>query len=206
MLIPNLSVLLAQRRLTITRVSQDTRISRTTLTALCSGSAKGVQFDTLNALCQYLKVTPGDLFLYRPFDLSVRCEGRLGPSRVEFTLRRASHPEERIPLDCDARLLPSNTPVRQTRHPDEPASPARDAYASPSYTSGPQTLRVRLSLPGDADPAAPRARELAELLRDLPAPALADLELSILRAFDQNVAPTLSPADYSPDLLWPWQF
>ena len=181
MLIPNLAVLLAQRRLTITRASQDTGISRTTLTALCSGSAKGVQFDTLNALCQYLKVAPGDLFLYRPFDLSVRCEGRLGPSRVEFTLRRAAHPEERIPLNCDAQFFPSDI-------------------------SDLKTLRVRLALPDDADPAAPRARELAELLRDLPAPALADLELSILRAFDQNLAPAVVSADYSPDLLWPWQF
>ena len=210
MLIPNLSVLLAQRRLTITRVSQDTRISRTTLTALCSGNAKGVQFDTLNALCQYLKIAPGDLFLYRPFDLSVRCEGRLGSSRVEFTLRRASRPDERITLNCDARLLPSDISNVQYPYTDTPAPSDRDAQIFSPDVPCLKTLRVRLTLPDDADPAAPRARELADLLRDLPAPALADLELSILRAFDQNLAPTLSspdllPSDYSPDLLWPWQ-
>lgn len=108
MLIPNLSVLLAQRRLTITRVSQDTGLSRTTLTALCTGSAKGIQFDTLDALCQYLRITPGDLFLYRPFDLTVQCEGRLGTSEIAFTLRRARGREERISLACDAQYLPGD--------------------------------------------------------------------------------------------------
>ena len=71
MLIPNLSVLLAERRLTVTKVAQDTGLSRTTLTALTTRSAKGIQFDTLNRLCQYLKVTPDALFIYRPFDLAL---------------------------------------------------------------------------------------------------------------------------------------
>ena len=43
MLIPNLSVLLAERRLTVSRLAQDTGISRTTLTALATRSAKGIQ-------------------------------------------------------------------------------------------------------------------------------------------------------------------
>ena len=184
MLISNLSVLLAQRRLTITRVSQDTRISRTTLTALCGGSAKGVQFETLNALCQYLKVAPGDLFLYCPFDLTAACEGRLGRSTVEFTVRRAGRREERIALDCDARTLC-----------------APDGHAL-------EALRVRLALPEGNGPAAQRAAELVDLLQSLPAPMLSDLELEILRPFDQNLPASLAPdrsRDYSPDLLWPWQ-
>ena len=181
MLISNLSVLLAQRRLTITRVSRDTRISRTTLTALCGGSAKGVQFETLNALCQYLKVAPGDLFLYRPFDLSAACAGLPGISSVEFTVRRAGRREERALLDCDARYL----------------------YAPGGDTL--EALRVRLALPGGDDPAARRARELVDLLQTLPAPMLADLELQILRPFDESIPASLAPADYSPDLLWPWQ-
>ena len=173
MLIPNLTVLLAERRLTISRASQDTRISRTTLTALCSGAAKGIQFDTLNALCQYLKTTPGEFFLYRPFDLAIACDARLGRAAVAFTLRRAGR-EERISLPCDAQYLP----------------PSGDA---------PATLRVRLAFPeGD-----PRAQDLADLLRALPAPALADLEFDILRAFDPLVPTPAS--DYSPELLWPWQ-
>ena len=115
MLIPNLSVLLAQRRLTISRASQDTGISRTTLTSLASGAAKGIQFDTLNALCQYLKVTPGDFFLYRPFDLAVHCDGILGRSAVDFILRCAGRRAETAPLPCDAQLLPGDPPVLRVR-------------------------------------------------------------------------------------------
>ena len=134
MLIPNLSVLLAERRLTISRVSADTGISRTTLTALCGRAARGVQFDTLNALCQYLRVTPNDLFLYRPFDLVVRCEGVPGPRRARFTLTRAGAVELRSALDLAAESLPD---------------PAR--------------LRLRLTLP-KGDPGAARLVDLLRTL------------------------------------------
>lgn len=182
MLIPNLSVLLAERRLTLSRVSQDTHISRTTLTALASRSAKGIQFDTLNTLCQYLKVTPDALFAYRPFDLFASAEGLPGCSTVTFTVRRAGRRDERYTLDCEAQYLLSDGP-RPTL----------------------ETLRVRLSLPNSGDPAQ-SARECAfiDLLRALPAPALADLEFEILRAFDQHVDPALAPDDYVPELEWPW--
>lgn len=70
MLKSNLRVLLAERNLKITRVATDTGISRTTLTALSSNSSKMVQFDTINALCLRLKVTPAELFAYSPIDFS----------------------------------------------------------------------------------------------------------------------------------------
>ena len=120
MLIPNLAVLLAQRRLTISKVSQDTGISRTTLTALTGGRAKGIQFDTLNALCQYLNVTPDALFIYRPFDLALSTPGRLGRTALTATVSRAGGPSRTYVLACDAEFVPS-----------------------------PPTLRVRLSLPDD---------------------------------------------------------
>lgn len=67
----NLQMLLAQRRLKITQVAQDTGISRTTLTSLYYQHAQGLQLDTINKLCQYLNVTPGDLFIYAPFDYEI---------------------------------------------------------------------------------------------------------------------------------------
>lgn len=180
MLIPNLSVLLAERRLTITRVARDTGISRTTLTALCARGAKGVQFDTLNTLCQYLKTTPDALFLYRPFDLSAETDGLPGRSEVIFTVTRVGGEDERIPLSCDAEYR------------FDPAQPDRL-----------RALSVRLSLPEGED--ADRARRLAELLRGLPPSALADLERDILAAFDARISPDLAPDDYAPDLRWPWE-
>ena len=175
MLIPNLSVLLAERRLTISKVSQDTGISRTTLTALASRGAKGVQFDTLNALCQYLKATPNELFIYRPFDLTLACDGVLGHSTLTLAFSRTGGATQALALACDAEYL-SNIPA----------------------------LRARLSLP--ADPSAARhSAELLSLLQALPPSVLADLERDILARFDANLDPALSPDDYTPDLVWPWE-
>lgn len=71
MILCNLSVLLAERRLRISKVALDTGISRTTLTALSRNSGKGIQFDTANQLCIYLGVDLGQLFTVVPFDFEV---------------------------------------------------------------------------------------------------------------------------------------
>lgn len=60
----NLAVLLAERNLKITKVSQDTGISRTTLTALANNRVQGIQFSTLDTLCLYLNVTPEKLISF----------------------------------------------------------------------------------------------------------------------------------------------
>lgn len=65
----NLAILLAERNLKITKVSNDTGISRTTLTSLYYNHAKGIQFDTYNTLCSYLKITPDRLMSYTPVDI-----------------------------------------------------------------------------------------------------------------------------------------
>ena len=65
----NLAVLLAERGLKITAVSSDTKISRTTLTALANNYSQGIQFDTMNTLCNYLQITPDKLFLYSPINI-----------------------------------------------------------------------------------------------------------------------------------------
>lgn len=70
MLKSNLRVKLAENGLKISRVYNDTGISRSTLTALVSGDPKGIQFDTINTLCRYLKIEPKDLFIYAPVDLA----------------------------------------------------------------------------------------------------------------------------------------
>lgn len=67
----NLSVLLAERKLKITKVCNDTGISRTTLTYLANNYSKGIQYDTLNTLCSYLHITPGELISYVPVDIFI---------------------------------------------------------------------------------------------------------------------------------------
>ena len=66
----NLATLLAQRNLKISKVFQDTGISRTTLTALAYNHAQGIQFDTLNTLCTYLNVTAEDLIMHIPVEVT----------------------------------------------------------------------------------------------------------------------------------------
>lgn len=70
----NLAVLLAERKLKISKVSADTGVSRTTLTALSSNQSQGIQFDTLNTLCSYLRVTPAEFFCYAPFEFKTSLE------------------------------------------------------------------------------------------------------------------------------------
>lgn len=70
MIISNLQVLLAERNLRITRVSNDTGISRTTLTAMTQNTFKGIQRDTMDKLSIYLNVDPGKLFDFAPITVS----------------------------------------------------------------------------------------------------------------------------------------
>ena len=84
MVISNLPVLLAERGLSITKVFEDTKISRTTLTALVKGKASGVHFDTVNTLCRYLRVDPGQLFLFAPLDIELKKIGAVVPGSVSF--------------------------------------------------------------------------------------------------------------------------
>ena len=68
----NLAILLAERNLRITKVSKDTGISRTTLTSLSSNKAQGIQFDTINTLCNYLNINPNQLITHTPIDVKLK--------------------------------------------------------------------------------------------------------------------------------------
>lgn len=68
----NLSVLMAERGLKIADLYEATGISKTTLMALSENTGKGVQFDTIDKLCNYLGVTPHEFFDYAPYMLNVK--------------------------------------------------------------------------------------------------------------------------------------
>lgn len=65
-----LSVLLAERTLKITKVAKETGISRNTITSTAQNDGKMIQLETINALCHYLKITPGEFFSYIPYDFT----------------------------------------------------------------------------------------------------------------------------------------
>ncbi|MDC2844543.1 helix-turn-helix transcriptional regulator [Limosilactobacillus mucosae] len=70
MLKNNLAVLMAERGLKIADLYNATGISKTTLMSIANNDSKGIQFETLDKLCNYLDVKPSDFFEYTPVLLS----------------------------------------------------------------------------------------------------------------------------------------
>ena len=68
----NLAIIMAEKKIKISELSRKTGISRVTLTSLYYNNSGGIQFDTLNNLCNFFNVKPGDLLLYFPFDYKIK--------------------------------------------------------------------------------------------------------------------------------------
>jgi putative transcriptional regulator len=58
----NLDLLLVQRKMSLTELSNEIDITLANLSKLKCGRAKAIRFSTLLALCKALKCSPGDLF------------------------------------------------------------------------------------------------------------------------------------------------
>ena len=69
-----LSVLMAERGLKISDLYEETGISKTTLMAIAENTGKGVQYDTVDKLCNFLGVTPCEFFEYSPYPVSFRMD------------------------------------------------------------------------------------------------------------------------------------
>ncbi len=67
MLKSNLAVLMAERGLKIADVYEQTGISKTTLMALADNKSKGVQFETIDKLCNFFDVTPDRFFVFSKY-------------------------------------------------------------------------------------------------------------------------------------------
>lgn len=68
----NLAVLLAERGLKMSDVIKDTKLAKNTVRSLYYNEAKGIQFNTLETLCDYLSIDIDDLFTLSQFNLSVK--------------------------------------------------------------------------------------------------------------------------------------
>lgn len=66
----NLAVLMAERGLKIADLYNATGISKTTLMAIANNTGKGIQYETIDKLCNFLNVTPDSFFDYVPYLLS----------------------------------------------------------------------------------------------------------------------------------------
>lgn len=66
MIIVNLDVMMARRKMSLNELCERVGITVANLSILKTGKAKAVRFSTLDAICRALDCTPGDILEYRP--------------------------------------------------------------------------------------------------------------------------------------------
>ena len=65
MIIMNLDVMLAKRKMRSNELAERIGITQANLSILKTGKAKAIRLSTLNAICRELQCTPGDILEYR---------------------------------------------------------------------------------------------------------------------------------------------
>jgi putative transcriptional regulator len=65
MIIVNLDVMMARRKISLNELSNIVGITTANLSILKTGKAKAIRFITLNAICKALDCTPGDILEYK---------------------------------------------------------------------------------------------------------------------------------------------
>ncbi len=65
MLIINIDVMLAKRKMSVTELTEKVGITIANLSILKNGKAKAIRFSTLDAICKALDCQPGDIIEYR---------------------------------------------------------------------------------------------------------------------------------------------
>lgn len=65
MIVFNIDIMLARRKMTLTELSEKVGITMANLSILKTGKARAVRVDTLNKLCAALQCQPGDLLEFR---------------------------------------------------------------------------------------------------------------------------------------------
>ncbi|MBQ6770406.1 MAG: helix-turn-helix transcriptional regulator [Bacteroidales bacterium] len=65
MIILNIDVMLAKRKMRSNVLAERIGITQANLSILKTGKAKAIRLSTLNAICRELECTPGDILEYR---------------------------------------------------------------------------------------------------------------------------------------------
>ena len=66
MIILNLDVMLAKRKMRSNELAERIGLTQANLSILKTGKAKAIRLNTLNAICRELQCTPGDILEYKP--------------------------------------------------------------------------------------------------------------------------------------------
>ena len=65
MIIVNLDVMLAKRKMSLTELSEAVGLTLANLSVLKTGKARAIRFSTRDAICKALDCQPGDILEYR---------------------------------------------------------------------------------------------------------------------------------------------
>lgn len=65
MIVVNLDVMMAKRKISLNELSAKTGITPANLSILKTNKAKAIRFSTLELICEVLKCQPGDILEYR---------------------------------------------------------------------------------------------------------------------------------------------
>ena len=66
MIIINVEVMLARRKMSVTQLSERVGITMANISVLKNGKAKAIKIDTLNKICAALDCQPGDILEWQP--------------------------------------------------------------------------------------------------------------------------------------------
>lgn len=65
MIVINIDVMLAKRKMSVTELSEKVGITMANISILKNGKAKAIKVDTLNKICKALSCQPGDILEWR---------------------------------------------------------------------------------------------------------------------------------------------
>jgi putative transcriptional regulator len=65
MIIVNLDVMMAKRKMSLNELSERTKITTTNLSILKTNKAKAIRFSTLESICEILNCQPSDILEYK---------------------------------------------------------------------------------------------------------------------------------------------
>ncbi|MGG7076396.1 helix-turn-helix domain-containing protein [Clostridium sardiniense] len=65
MIITNLDVMMAKRKISLTELAERVGVTQANLSILKNGKAKAIRFSTLEAICKVLECQPGDILEFR---------------------------------------------------------------------------------------------------------------------------------------------
>jgi len=65
MIVVNLDVMLAKRKMSLTELSGKVGITMSNLSILKKGKARAIRFSTLESICRVLECQPGDILEYK---------------------------------------------------------------------------------------------------------------------------------------------